>query len=98
MLDDWIYVSEILVCSTLSLSPVSVPNTDLSLRDSTSSLSRGDSIGVVHRATRVSIDCIGLVCVREFIVFFVFIVFFAFSLSPSFGFRVNRKIGPHTGS
>jgi hypothetical protein len=38
------------------------------------------------------------VCVREFIVFFVFIVFFALSLSPSFGFRVNRKIGPQTGS
>jgi len=77
MLDDWIYVSEILVCSTLSPSPVSVPNTDLSLRDSTSSLSRGDSIGVVHRATRVSIDCIGLVCV----VFFAFFVFFRLSLS-----------------
>jgi hypothetical protein len=38
------------------------------------------------------------VCVREFIVFFVFIVFFALSLSSSFGFRVNRKIGPQTGS
>jgi hypothetical protein len=38
------------------------------------------------------------VCLREFIVFFVFIVFFALSLSPSVGFWVNRKIGPHTGS
>jgi hypothetical protein len=38
------------------------------------------------------------VCVREFIVFFVFIMFFALSLSSSFGFRVNRKIGPQTGS
>jgi hypothetical protein len=38
------------------------------------------------------------VCVREFIVFFVIIVFFALSLSFPFGFRVNRKIGPQTGS
>jgi hypothetical protein len=36
--------------------------------------------------------------VREFLVFFVFIVFFALSLSFPFGFRVNREIGPYTGS
>ena len=83
---------------TLSPTPRFISLTDLSLRDSTARLSRVDSIGVVHRATGVSIDCIGLVCVREFLVFFVFIVFFALSLSSLFGFRVNRKIGPQTGS
>ena len=83
---------------TLSPTPRFISLTNLSARNSTVRLFRVDSIGVVHRATGVSIDCIGLVCVREFLVFFVFIVFFAFSLSPSFGFRVNRKIGPHTGS
>ena len=57
--------------------------TGLSSRNSTSSLFRADSIGTVHRAVRVSIDCIGLVCV-DLHVFFVFLVFF--HLSPSFPF------------
>ena len=61
----WILLSEILVQATLSPSPISSSPTPISHREFCRVPLPGDSIGVVHRATGVSIGCIGLVCVRE---------------------------------
>ena len=61
-----ILLSEILVQATLSPSPISSSPTPISHREFCRVPLPGDSIGVVHRATGVSIGCIGLVCVREY--------------------------------
>ena len=60
-----ILLSEILVQATLSPSPSSSSPIPISHREFCRVPLPGDSIGVVHRATGVSIGCIGLVCVRE---------------------------------